>query len=78
MAKGVFLVNPLMITAELINHGMKAKNKFQFKKRKKVVSVTKNRIIDKPKQNKDIAIKSSVIFSLFNSLSFGIDFIAFS
>lgn len=69
--KESFLFRSFNTINELITQGMKAKNKFQFKNRKTLVSVIKYRVIDIERQNKDMAIKRIVIFSLpiFLSLS---------
>jgi len=64
-----FLFKLFNTIKELITHGMKAKNKFQFKNKKTLVSVIKYRAIDINRQNKDIAIKSTVMFSLPRFLS---------
>jgi len=64
-----FLFKLFNTIKELITHGMKAKNKFQFKNKKTLVSVIKYRAIDMDRQNNDIAIKSTVMFSLPRFLS---------
>src|SRR5262245_6001279 len=49
-----------IIISELTAHGIKARNKFQFRKRKKNVSEKKQRIRYRVKQNSDMPASSSV------------------
>ena len=51
-----FLFTPFKIRKVLNNHGMKAKNRFQFRNRNTFVSVMKKRVMDIPKQKSDITI----------------------
>ncbi len=69
--KSNLLICFLMINIMLTNHGINAKNRFQFRDKNIVVSVAAYLTIDMLKQNIDDIIKNIEIFKLpffFNSL----------